>query len=537
MEPDDATGPLVRPWRRLPVRFALLLVLLLLATYEAGPLLQGLGEALLDRIAPLEEPTPIEREQPFLNGIVQEPYVDLLHVPADESSLIHRLVDWAELDDEERLVPPPAAVEQLSAELGVFGQGFAWCDPEGRLLAATPGLGLTVGEILGLDALAVGSGVLDGALREPGHPNVWQAAYPVHLDGQLVAQVRLFTLSRPLEGFLAEGGLEDEPDPALSPARRERRAFLAAVIELLLFVLVAVIGSVSLSRVVTRRLSDLATRAAVPLDESSVEEALPVEGEDEVALLATALTDLRKRARDLIASLTEQDAERRRWIALVSHDLRTPLTALTTCLQTALADLDQVPEGAARAAVVRRMQLALTDAQRLRTLTDDLLDFARLDTEKALVLEPVPPGELARQAAAVMQGFADQTGHALEVEIARGLATLEADGGRLLRALENLIRNGLEHAGSRVRLRVHAEGTEESPEIVFEVTDDGPGLDVGPGGEIDWDALAQRKQRPDSAGLGLAVVRRVAAAHGGRLEADNGGLAGGARLALRLPLS
>ena len=89
-----------------------------------------------------------------------------------------------------------------------------------------------------------------------------------------------------------------------SPARRERRAFLAAVIELLLFVLVAVIGSVSLSRVVTRRLSDLATRAAVPLDETSVEEALPVEGEDEIALLATALTDLRKRARDLIASLT-----------------------------------------------------------------------------------------------------------------------------------------------------------------------------------------------------------------------------------------
>ena len=204
------------------------------------------------------------------------------------------------------------------------------------------------------------------------------------------------------------------------------------------------------------------------------------------------------RARDLIASLTEQDAERRRWIALVSHDLRTPLTALTTCLQTALADLDQVPEGAARAAVVRRMQLALTDAQRLRTLTDDLLDFARLTTEKALVLEPVRRVSWPA-VAAVMQGFADQTGHALEVEIARGLATLEADGGRLLRALENLIRNGLEHAGSRVRLRVHAEGTVESPEIVFEVTDDGPGLDVGPGGEIDWDALAQRKQRPDSA--------------------------------------
>ena len=338
----------------------------------------------------------------------------------------------------------------------------------------------------------------------------------------------------PLEGFLAEGGLEDELDRAVSPARHERH-IPTAVIELLLFVLVAVIGSVSLSRVVTRGLSDLATRAAVPLDDASVDEALPVEGEDEVALLRRP-SPTSASARDLINLPTEQDAERRRWIALVSHDLRTPLTALTTCLQTALADLDQVPDGAARARR-RRMQLALTDAQRLRALADDLLDFARLDTEKALVLEPVPPGMSwpVRQRPS-RRVLADQTGHALEVEIARGLATLEADGGRLLQALENLIRNGLEHAGSRVRLpRVHAEGTEENPEIVFEVTDDGPGLDVGPDGEINQDALAQRNHgrlRGPGPRRGPAV-----AAAGGRLEADNGGLAGGARLALRLPLS
>ncbi|MBL6720681.1 MAG: HAMP domain-containing histidine kinase [Planctomycetes bacterium] len=534
MSRANAPTPPVRPWRRLPVRFALLLVLLLLASFFAGPSLQGLGEALLEQVSPLPDPPAAdERDEPWLEGILQEPYVDLLHVPADESSVIHRLVNWAEPNERGLPVPPDAAVEQLTAELAVFGQAFAWLDPEGRVLAATPALGLEEGAFLDLGALAVEAHLLEGAQREPEHPNVWQTAYPIHLGGELVGQLRLLTLGRPLEGFLAEGRIEDEPEPSLSPARRERRAALAAGIELLLFVLVAVIGSVSLSRLVTRRLSDLVTHAAVPLDEVTELEDPAVQGQDEIALLAGALRDLRRRARDLIASLTEQDAERRRWIALVSHDLRTPLTALTTCLETALVDLEQVPASPERGAVVRRMQLALTDAQRLRTLTDDLLDFARLDTEKALVLEPVPPGELARQAAAVMQGFADQLERQLEVEIDRGLPTLDADGGRLMRALENLIRNGLEHAHARVRLKVTQA---DESEVVFVISDDGPGLELGPDGEVDWEALAQRKQRPDSAGLGLAVVRRVAAAHGGRLEAGNGAT-GGARLALHLPTS
>jgi signal transduction histidine kinase len=167
----------------------------------------------------------------------------------------------------------------------------------------------------------------------------------------------------------------------------------------------------------------------------------------------------------------------------------------------------------------------------MRTLTDDLLDIARLDTEKALALEPVPPGEIARETKAIMGGFAEEKSCTLDVIIERGLPTIEADGSRLLRALENLVRNALEHADSRVELQVLAIQNG----IAFEVRDDGPGLPLEEGGEVNFTSLAGLRSRPDSAGLGLTVVRKVAEAHGGRLSARNQENKGGALFRLEVP--
>lgn len=525
----------IHPWSRLSIRFAAILSALLLASYLVAPRLQGLGEQLLERVSPLPEPEPATEEAIWLEEELGSPYVDLLHVGVDASDLVHRLVSWSEVDETGSLRPPREAVNELSRELELYGQAFAWHDPEGRVLAASPALDLEVGDLPGDGYTAIPPRLKGEALAEPDHPNVWQMTLPVHLAGELVGSLHVFTVGRPRSGLLAPGSAEDEPTPALSPERLARRESIAATIELALFGLVGLVGSLLLSRLVTRRLSVLAEEAAVPLDQAVDHAPLPTTGRDEIAVLSRALQDLRQRARGLIASLTEQDRERRSWIALISHDLRTPLTALTACLEGAAAELEAVPPTPESAAVRDRLELAMTDAQRLRTLTDDLLDIARLDTEKALALEPVPPGELARHAAEVMQGFASQQGHRLEVEVGRGLPELDADGGRLLRALENLLRNALEFAEERVLLRVSAHERDGTSEVHFEVRDDGPGLLIGPGGEVDWDALTQRKRRPDSAGLGLTVVRRVASAHGGRLEVANGP-GGGAVLTLVLPV-
>ena len=529
---QQPVAPPIRPWRRLWVRFALILVSLLLVSYFAAPSLEGLGGNLLDRFSPLPAESPPPHVDVTLGGELQAPYVDLLHVPMDESDLVHRLLAWSEEEAPGYWVPPKAVVEQLASELAIYGQAFAWTDAGGRMIAASPELNLVPGEKIPISRPHAESELLRAAAKELDHPNVFEVIMPVVMAGEACGRLHLFTRTRPVEGLMAPGSPEDEPEAGMSPARLARRERLGDWIELTLFLGVALLSSLMLTRMVTRRLSMLASHAATPLEDGDDTPLEAAAGGDEIAVLTLALGDLRNRARTLIGDLTDQDSERRRWIAMISHDLRTPLTALTTCLEGAQGELLQVPSSEQTDEVQRRVSLALTDAIRLRTLTDDLLDIARLDTEKALALEPVPPGELARQTKAIMDGFAEEKKCALLVKVARGLPTIEADGSRLLRALENLVRNALEHATSQVELRVL-----ESPGgIAFEVRDDGPGLPLEDGGRVDFTSLAGLRSRPDSAGLGLTVVRKVAEAHGGQLTARNREETKGALFRLEVPL-
>ncbi len=521
----------IRPLRRLWVRFALILVALLLISYFAAPRLEGIGENLLNRFSPLpDEPTPAHVSM-TIDGELKAPYVDLLHVPLDESDLVHRLIRWSEEESPGHWVPPDAVVEQLANELAIYGQAFAWTDAGGRLIAASPELDLIPGAKIPVSRPQADSTLMKAAAAETNHPNVFEVVLPVVMAGKACGRLHLYTRNSPAEGLMAPGSPEDEPEAGLSPARLARRERIGAWIDLTLFLFVALLSSFMLTRMVTHRLSLLATHAATPLEDADDTPLAAGAGGDEIALLTHALGDLRSRARNLINDLTEQDDERRRWIAMISHDLRTPLTALTTCLEGALGDLSQDPNSGEKSEVKRRVSLALTDAKRMRTLTDDLLDIARLDTEKALALEPVPPGEIAREAKAIMGGFAEEKGCTLEVKVERGLPTIEADGSRLLRALENLVRNALEHASSRVELQVLAI----QKGIAFEVRDDGPGLPLEEGGEVNFTSLAGLRSRPDSAGLGLTVVRKVAEAHGGRLSARNQENKGGATFRLEVP--
>ena len=254
-----------------------------------------------------------------------------------------------------------------------------------------------------------------------------------------------------------------------------------------------------------------------PFDES---------GTDEIARLARSMNAMRARVIELLASIHERDRSRRQWIAQVSHDLRTPLTALMACLERAREDL---VEGR-HADLGERLAVARLDAERLGDLAEDLLDIARIDAEETCIREPVPPGELVRQTARALAGLAEREGVDIELEVARRLPELTADGRRLMRGLENLLRNALHHARGKVVLGA----SERDGHVRFSVQDDGPGLpEVG--GNVAWDALGDHLSRPDSAGLGLVVVRKVAEMHGGRTGAENA-QGGGARVWFEIPV-
>ncbi len=307
------------------------------------------------------------------------------------------------------------------------------------------------------------------------------------------------------------------------------------VLRLLAASLIAGLTSVLLVNFVTRRLSDLATDAATPLRSQSELVDLPgpfdVSGEDEIALLATALNTMRGRIEELVASLEERDKQRRDWIAQVSHDLRTPLTALSACLERARDRLLVTEKPISREAVLEMVNAARHDRQRMQMLVEDLFELARLDAHERLNLEPVPPGELIRQTTRGMRPMAQESGIELKSDVSPALPTVRADGRRLMRALENLTRNAIHFARSEVTLSAQLEGEH----IKLLVLDDGPGFPEADG-KILLELTESHPRRPDSAGLGLVVVRRVAEAHGGELGGENRD-EGGARVWVRIPVN
>lgn len=290
----------------------------------------------------------------------------------------------------------------------------------------------------------------------------------------------------------------------------------------LLGTLVALLVGWVASRFVTQRVRDLALAVQSPVAEDhELPGPFTVGRMDEIGVLAAALNDMRDRIQVLVALLAQRDRERRSWIALVSHDLRNPLQALTACIDRSVQEARRIQDDTRRATMQHLLGTARLDVDRFEVLTLDLLDLARLEADDSLILEPVPPGELARNAAAGMRVLAEVQGRTLEVKVAPRCPELLADGRRMLRALENLLRNAIQHSERRIDLRVERTVGNGQGAVRFSVDDDGPGLPTKADGTVDVASLGVHKSRDDSAGLGLVVARRVAEAHGGQIGAYN----------------
>lgn len=264
-------------------------------------------------------------------------------------------------------------------------------------------------------------------------------------------------------------------------------------------------------------------------------------GSDEISAVARAMNQIRERVDEQTRAFALKDIRRREWIAQVSHDLRTPLTAQAACLDRAIAILASDSESElSRADLTEMLSVAKLDGDRVQLIADDLLEIARLEAGDRLQLEPVPPVELVRQAARGMKPWAEQKGIEIKLDAAAYLPMLQADGRRLMRAIENLIRNALQYANSEVTVLAMLSETN----VRFEVRDDGRGLPKDPAflhslrqktADKRLRDLAKRRSRADSAGLGLTVAQRVAEAHGGKVDAYNLS-SGGAAFLIEIPV-
>ena len=434
---------------------------------------------------------------------------------AASSPFARYLRDHLELDQQSRWVPTADAQEVIEAFLDQ-GETYVWLGPDDRVLVA------------GEDALdCTGIGAVWPLCDSPEYCDVRDD------NDQVIAGstwTRLAIRGRPIGTFV----LVWFDYPRIASALSQRQVQVDLLYRLVASGVVAALTSLLLVSLVTRRLSRLAVDASAPLDEKVENIDLPgpfsTSGDDEIARLAVALNTMRGRIEDLVAHLGERDRQRREWIAQVSHDLRTPLTALSVCLERAAEKFTDTAKPVDRSAVIEVLTVARQDGQRLQTLVDDLFELARLDANEQLVLEPVPPGELVRQTVRGLGPMAEAKGIELLATVSPSLPIVRADGGRLMRALENLVRNALHFGRRRVQVVVACDGDH----LKFEVLDDGPGLPEEDG-KVILGQFDDQPRRPGSTGLGLIVTRRVATAHGGSVGGVNRP-EGGAAVWMRIPI-
>ncbi|HXV93082.1 MAG TPA: HAMP domain-containing sensor histidine kinase, partial [Pseudonocardia sp.] len=221
-----------------------------------------------------------------------------------------------------------------------------------------------------------------------------------------------------------------------------------------------------------------------------------------------ALEGAERAARTAETAARESEARTRRFVADAAHELRTPLAGVQAVAE-AVASPELDPEERDRLTL-----LLLGQAHRAGRLVDDLLALARIDAGIDLRREPVELLALARTEVQRVQLIApDRT-----VAVEGTPVTVDGDPARLGQVLANLLDNARRHTppGGRIAVRVSVEGP-----AVVRVTDSGPGVPPADRERI-FDRLVRldesRTADDGGAGLGLAIARGIARAHGGELR-------------------
>jgi signal transduction histidine kinase len=198
-------------------------------------------------------------------------------------------------------------------------------------------------------------------------------------------------------------------------------------------------------------------------------------------------------------------------LAIVTHDMRSPLSAIVTAaaMQVATAPAD---ENGTK--IRQRAESIQRAAEHLSRLVRDLADIGQIDGGRfAIERTPQDVAALTREVVDALKPAADQRGARLNVEISGVVPSIDADGDRVVQVLSNLVMNAIKVGASHVKLRLEPR----AEDVLFSVSDTGPGIR-----REDLPHMFDRYWRGKSAhykgtGLGLAISKQIVDVHGGRI--------------------
>ncbi len=397
--------------------------------------------------------------------------------------------------------------EALLARIGVYLRAQPFRASSSLMFAAIPGHG----------AISNPSELLGSSVPDDGESAAQQNQENALARPLLTAPTRTTTQQAPDIGevrlderIVRVGGVDvrvgaGEPLAIVTRAQRsiERSFVIAGALALVLALIASYLAGASVSLPLRRM-----ARVAAQVDDGDLHPRM-----DTTPRAAGEIRVLAESFNRMLDRLAEAFAAQRDFIADASHELRTPLTVIGGQLEVLAAQDHPAPED------VRRVErLVAAEIARTSRLVDDMLLLARSERRDFLQYR-----EFELEPFVAELWFGARIGEARRFELSPiPDGVLAADPDRLAQALRNLIRNAVEHTrgpDGLVRLEVTAR---PGGMVRFVVLDDGPGID-----DAELEQVFERFHRTDDdrsrktggAGLGLAIVRAIARAHGGDARA------------------
>jgi signal transduction histidine kinase len=217
-----------------------------------------------------------------------------------------------------------------------------------------------------------------------------------------------------------------------------------------------------------------------------------------------------------VTSLRHADELKSGLLATVSHELRTPLTSI----RMGILMLDQGILGPMSPAQQKSLASTREETDRLYRIIENLLSMSRIESGQAhFQFSPMSAREIVSLALEPMRSRFTEKNVRLELDIADGEAVALADASCIGLAVENLLTNALKFTSAGGVVRVCVEQNANPDDIVFTVSDTGPGIPSEYADKIfEKFFRVARKEGPTGAGLGLAIAREIVQAHGGKIH-------------------
>lgn len=237
--------------------------------------------------------------------------------------------------------------------------------------------------------------------------------------------------------------------------------------------------------------------------------------------------------RHRLEELAQADQRKDEFLAMLGHELRTPLAPIVTGLyllksKIRAGDDANSAEGKLFATVERQVH-------HLRRLVDDLLDISRINSGKIeLDVSDIVITDLVKEVIASLREAVDLRHHKLEVRLEDESLRLSGDVVRLTQVVANLVQNALKYTDPGGSITVVVKAKDNNVEIA--VSDNGTGIDAGLLPNV-FDLFVQRRSGANGGlGVGLTLVKRLVELHKGHVAASSDGVGKGATFTVTLPM-